>query len=282
MAVEMGRPALWHMSGTRKSSQPELSPRGAETRRSERPLKRRPAGTPVWRSSRSIRPWGEISRLPLPLPRRPPTRAARSKSSPGPQTWTRSCQPPGVPGAPGLSGADAWYAAALSRTPGSGGPDSGDADAPDAGAGEDAGTLRTGSARTAKSGRRTSPESGSNASSSWGIGASSVPAYPFGEKFQPSTEAAKARKSGSQDCGSSSGRKLRSSAHSRSSRCPSASRRSRIAPARTSAGAETTSPVGRTKPSHSRWAAMLGSGFATPAVPYSGTSSGMTRRPDCR
>ena len=234
-----------------------------------------------------MRPWGEVSRLPLPLPRRPPTRAARSKSSPGPQTWTRSCQPPGVPGTPGLSGADARYAAVLSRTPGSGGPDSGDADAPDAGAGEGAdpatevtprpaggtpalpgtdpaaGTLRTGSARTAKSGRRTSPESGSDASSSGGIGASSVPAYPFGEKFQPSTEAAKARKSGSQSCGSSPGRTLRSSTHSRSSRCPSASRRLRIAPARTSAGAETTSPVGRTKPSHSRWAAMFGSGFAT-------------------
>ena len=63
--------------------------------------------------------------------------------------------------------------------------------------------------------------------------------------------------------GSSPERKLRSSVHSRNNRCPSASRRSSIAPALTSAGAETTSPVGRTNPSHSRWAAMCGSGLAT-------------------
>src|SRR5437762_1738384 len=40
------------------------------------------------------------------------------------------------------------------------------------------------------------------------------------------------------------------------------SRRSRIAPARTNAGAETTSPVGRTKPSHSRCARISGSTLA--------------------
>ena len=40
------------------------------------------------------------------------------------------------------------------------------------------------------------------------------------------------------------------------------SRRSRIAPARTSAGADTTRPVGRTKPSHSRCARISGSSLA--------------------
>ena len=56
MAVEIGRPAVWTISATRKSSQPELSPRGAESRRSARPLKSRPAGTPVWRNRRSMCP----------------------------------------------------------------------------------------------------------------------------------------------------------------------------------------------------------------------------------
>jgi hypothetical protein len=46
------------------------------------------------------------------------------------------------------------------------------------------------------------------------------------------------------------------------SRWPSASRQSRIAPARTRAGAETTRPVGRTKPSHSRCARIAGSSLA--------------------
>ena len=53
------------MSATRKSSQPELSPRGAEMRRSARPLKSRPAGTPVSRSSRSMRPCGRGLELPV-------------------------------------------------------------------------------------------------------------------------------------------------------------------------------------------------------------------------
>ena len=82
-----------------------------------------------------------------------------------------------------------------------------------------------------------------------------------GEKFQPSTEDAKARKSDSRGSGSvaapaASRPCLRSSTHPRSSCWPSASCRFRSAPALTSAGAETTSPVGRTKPIHSRWAAI--------------------------
>ena len=40
-------PAVGSMSATRKSSQPELSPRGAETRRRAVPLKSSPAATPV-------------------------------------------------------------------------------------------------------------------------------------------------------------------------------------------------------------------------------------------
>ena len=51
----------------------------------------------------------------------------------------------------------------------------------------------------------------------------------------------------------------RSSTQACRRRCPSASRRLSIAPALTSAGADSTSPVGRTKPSHSKWAVMLGS-----------------------
>src|SRR5678815_219397 len=54
--------------------------------------------------------------------------------------------------------------------------------------------------------------------------------------------------------------------HARRSCCPSVSRRSRIAPARTRAGAETTRPVGRTKPSHSRCARTCGSSFAISSV----------------
>ena len=46
IAVRIGLPALCTISAMRKSSQPELSPRGAEISRSARPLKRRPAGTP--------------------------------------------------------------------------------------------------------------------------------------------------------------------------------------------------------------------------------------------
>ena len=75
------------MSATRKSIQPELSPRGAEMRRSEIPLKRRPAGTPVPRSRRSARPWGEASRRgPAPAPP-----AGASRSFPASSTCTRSC-----------------------------------------------------------------------------------------------------------------------------------------------------------------------------------------------
>ena len=83
---EIGRPAVWTMSATRKSSQPELSPRGAEIRRSARPLKSRPAGTPVSRSSRSMRPWAEASSWPRAARRRgrSPRRARGLR--------TRSCQ----------------------------------------------------------------------------------------------------------------------------------------------------------------------------------------------
>ena len=59
--------------------------------------------------------------------------------------------------------------------------------------------------------------------------------------------------------GPSLGSNTRSATHARRSRWPSASRRSRIAPARTSAGADTTRPVGRTKPIHSRCARISGS-----------------------
>ena len=85
-AVEIGRPAVWSMSSTRKSTQPELSPRGAETSRSARPLKSTPAGTPVCLSNRSMRPWAEASKRPLP-------RTTRSKSSPTSRTFTSSCHP---------------------------------------------------------------------------------------------------------------------------------------------------------------------------------------------
>ena len=54
IAVQIGRPALWTISARPKSSQPELSPRGAEISRSARPLNSRPAGTPVSRSRRSM------------------------------------------------------------------------------------------------------------------------------------------------------------------------------------------------------------------------------------
>ena len=89
MAVEIGRPAVGSMSATRKSSQPELSPRGAEMRRRAVPLKSSPAATPVWRRRRSMRPWGEASRPPFARER---PRVTWSKSSPGSQTRTRSCQ----------------------------------------------------------------------------------------------------------------------------------------------------------------------------------------------
>ena len=205
----MGRPAVVCMSATCRSSQPELSPRGAETRRRVRPFDSSPAGTPVCRSSRSIRPWADTSRRPAPP-------ATRSKSSPGSIALTRSCH----------------------RDPSSRGSRS----------------------RTAKSGRSTSPPSCSGVSSSGGIGLSAVPAYPFGEKLQPSTDPANAGKSGSHGSGSPSGRNRLSATHARSRRCPSGSRGS-TAPARTTAGADTTRPVGRTKPIHSRWASIWGSRF---------------------
>ena len=115
------------------------------------------------------------------------------------------------------------------------------------------------SSRTARSGRERDRRSRAAAtSSSSGIGvAVRAPAYPFGEKLQPSTSRANASKSAIAGVGSRpapSGAPRRTLA---SSRCPSASRRSRIAPARTSAGAETTRPVGWTKPSHSRWSRTL-------------------------
>ncbi len=122
----------------------------------------------VWRNRRSRRPCGDASRPPLP-------RTTRSRSSPGSHTWTRSCQAGlsdvGEAGAAGGIGP----AGAPSRTT--------DADAnPAPGAGADpetasvAGAARNGDARTAKSGRSIPPASGSAASSSAGIGASSVPA----------------------------------------------------------------------------------------------------------
>ena len=46
IAVLIGRPAFWTIAATWNSSQPELSPRGAEIRRSARPLNSRPAATP--------------------------------------------------------------------------------------------------------------------------------------------------------------------------------------------------------------------------------------------
>ena len=197
------------MSATCRSSQPELSPRGAETSRMERPLNSRPAGTPVCRSSRSIRPCADTSRRPAPP-------LARSKSWPRSITRTSSCQ---------------------------------------------GGAFSRGSrSRTAKSGRSSSPPACSGVSSSGGTGQSSVPAYPFGEKLQPSTSPANSRKSGRYGSGSPCGSKRRSATQARRSRCPSGSR-GRMAPARARAGADTTRPVGRTKPSHSRCAAICGSSF---------------------
>ena len=78
----------------------------------------------------------------------------------------------------------------------------------------------------------------------------------LGEKRQSSTSCAKARKSGSTGCGAASPLMARSSTQDRNRCWPSASCRLSVAPWRASAGAETTRPVGRTKPSHSRWAAM--------------------------
>jgi hypothetical protein len=62
------------------------------------------------------------------------------------------------------------------------------------------------------------------------------------------------RKSRTHGSEPSFGSNVRSSTHARRSHWPSLSRLSRIAPARTSAGADTTRPIGRTKPSHSRCA----------------------------
>ena len=56
--------------------------------------------------------------------------------------------------------------------------------------------------RTAKSGRSNAPPACSGVSSSGGTGQSSVPAYPFGEKLQPSTSPANSRKSGRYGSGS--------------------------------------------------------------------------------
>ena len=80
------------------------------------------------------------------------------------------------------------------------------------------------------------------------------------------------RKSGSRGSVSgalSAASRPRCSRHPRRSCWPSASRRFNNAPALTSAGAETTSPVGRTKPIHSRWAAIWGSSLA---IVYLGAS----------
>ena len=67
---------------------------GNETRRSVRPFGRRPAGSPVWRSSRSIRPWADTAKRPAPP-------VTRSKSSPDSISLTRSCQ--GAPVVPRIA-----------------------------------------------------------------------------------------------------------------------------------------------------------------------------------
>ena len=82
MAAQIGRPAVWSMSATRKSSQPEFSPTGADTSRSAVPLKISPAGARVWRSRRSMRPWADSSKPPAVVP---------SKLSPVSMTVTSSC-----------------------------------------------------------------------------------------------------------------------------------------------------------------------------------------------
>ena len=143
MAAAMGRPAVCTMSATRKSSQPELSPRGAEIKRKDVPLKSRPAGAPVPRSSRSMRPWAEASVPPL-------VRTTVSKVSVGAVVETSSCQGDsplplfaGVALPLGACWFAGWPAAAL---------------------------------RTANCGRSVSPVSGRCTSNSGGSGASGVPA----------------------------------------------------------------------------------------------------------
>ena len=174
-----------------------------------RPLTSSPAGTPVSRSSRSIRRWGEASSC-------PPSRTARSKSRPSSRTRTSSCHG-GAPSArvalaDGVIGAQRLAVVGRARPP-----------------------ARAGSAF------------------------SSMPAKPFGEKRPARGRCARTSRSRrSPAAARRRGPVGRSSQHSRSRRWPSASRRSRIAPARTSAGADTTRPVGWTKPSHSRWARTWG------------------------
>ena len=95
MAAQIGRPAVWSMSATRKSSQPEFSPEGADTSRRAVPLKISPAGAPVWRSRRSMRPWADNSKPPAVVP---------SKLSPMSMTLTSNCHGDGsslvLPAAP--------------------------------------------------------------------------------------------------------------------------------------------------------------------------------------
>ena len=114
------------------------------------------------------------------------------------------------------------------------------------------------------------------------MGLSLVPAYPWEEKFQSRTLDAKARKSGMyrSQCGDAPF--CGSATHSFSRCCPSVSRRLRTAPALTSAGADTTSPVGRTNPIHSRWAATWGLGFGMAVAGYVGANTRTAFLDSCR
>ena len=206
------------MSATRKSSQPELSPRGAETRRSARPLKSRPAGTPVSRSSRSMRPCGEASSCP------PARRDA-------------------VEVLAGLEHAARGAARAARRRPA---------------------RARARRSRAAASRRSRAAATSSSGGIGRSVGAGvalrrEAPAEDaLGERLGSRRSPARARLAGSNVA--------LLDARRAGARWPSASRRSRIAPARTSAGAETTSPVGWTKPSHSRCARICGIELAPSSV----------------
>ena len=192
MAAQMGRPAVCTMSCTRKSSQPELSPRGAEIKRRQTPLNSRPAGEPVCRSNRSMRPRAEVPANPIPpawmlrgrslcpcvealglfLPW-----AELSKSSPRGWMLTSSCQGEDVSVAAysALASPTAW--AALDAACALDNPSLSDkVRLPIAWVALGGACAGAAPEYTTKSGRTTSPVSGKAASNSFGSGASSVPA----------------------------------------------------------------------------------------------------------
>ena len=220
MAAAIGRPAVCTMSATRKSSQPELSPRGAEIRRSARPLKSRPAGTAGvaqqalqasvrrgFQAVPGVRGAVEVGARLADLDEKLPVRSAggavrrRGRRPAGGRRGARR-------GRRGLSRPRPHREIRAQHRAG----------------------LRERRFELGRQGRlvRARVALRREAPAEHGAGEGAEVRQP-GLRFVP-------------------GRKQRSPAQSQSSRCPSTSRRSRIAPARSRAGAETTSPGGPHEP----------------------------------